>query len=182
MANLHKNVLAVKVDGATKEDYAWGFRVGFITFSNKLMNDEMARCLEDKTAGAVRGNISNCPHLSQSLLLTAYNSPDYKEDKERKVKLLKSRYEKVKEVVQGKYINSEYFDIVPNNSGYFMCLKLKGIDAEEVRQVLLNKYDTGIMAIGDLIRVAYSSLATDLIELLFENIQNACHDVQKGNY
>ncbi|MBI9100107.1 MAG: aminotransferase class I/II-fold pyridoxal phosphate-dependent enzyme [Spirochaetaceae bacterium] len=182
MANLHKNVLAVKVDGATKEDYAWGFRVGFITFSNKLMNDEMARCLEDKAAGAVRGNVSNCPHLSQSLLLTAYNSPDYKEDKERKVKLLKSRYEKVKEVVLGKYINSEYFDIVPNNSGYFMCLKLKGIDAEEVRQVLLNKYDTGIMAIGDLIRVAYSSLATDLIELLFENIQNACHDVKKGNY
>ena len=31
LADLHENVLAVKVDGATKEDYAWGFRVGFIT-------------------------------------------------------------------------------------------------------------------------------------------------------
>jgi aspartate/methionine/tyrosine aminotransferase len=180
MAKLHKNVLAVKVDGATKEDYAWGFRVGFITFSNKLMNDELAKCMEDKAAGAVRGNVSNCAHLSQSLLHAAYNSPDYKEDKERKFELLKFRYNKVKEVINEKYRQSEYFDIVPNNSGYFMCLKLKGINAEEVRQVLLKNYDTGLMAIGDLIRVAYSSLAADLIELLFENISNACADVKKN--
>lgn len=180
MAALHENVLAVKVDGATKEDYAWGFRVGFITVSNKLMNDEMARCLEDKIAGAVRGNVSNCAHLSQSLLHAAYRSPDYKEDKERKFQLLKHRYTRVKEVLAEKYSDSEFFDIVPNNSGYFMCLKTKGIDAEEVRQVLLNKYDTGIMAIGDLLRVAYSSLPTDQIELLYENIVNACRDVKNN--
>lgn len=177
MADLHENVLAVKVDGATKEDYAWGFRVGFITFSNKLMNKEMAACLEDKAGGAVRGNVSNCSHLSQSLLCSAYSSPDYKEDKKAQFELLKSRYNKVKEVLQMKYSHSDFFDIIPNNSGYFMCLKLKGIDAEEVRQVLLKKYDTGLMAIGDMIRVAYSSLASDLIELLFENINNACKDV-----
>jgi len=178
MANLHKNVLAVKVDGATKEDYAWGFRVGFITFSNKLMNDEMAKCLEAKAAGAVRGNISSCAHLSQSLLYAAYNSPDYKEDKKRKFELLNFRYKKVKQVIRDKYSQSEYFNIVPNNSGYFMCLKLKEIDAEEVRQVLLKDYDTGLMAIGDMIRIAYSSLSADLIEQLFENITNACSDVK----
>lgn len=180
MANLHKNVLAVKVDGATKEDYAWGFRVGFITFSNKLMNDKMAKCLEDKAAGAVRGNISSCAHLSQSLLYAAYNSRDYKEDKKRKYELLKFRYNKAKQVISEKYSQCEYFDIIPNNSGYFMCLKLKGINAEEVRQVLLKNYDTGLMAIGDLIRVAYSSLAADLIEQLFENIYNACVDVKSS--
>jgi len=178
MAPLHENVLAVKVDGATKEDYAWGFRVGFITFSNKLMNEGMAKALEDKAAGAVRGNISNCAHLSQSLLYEAYQSADYKEDKEHKFELLKKRYEEVKRVLEAKYLKSDLFDIIPNNSGYFMCLKLKGIDAEEVRQRLLNQYDTGIMAIGDLIRVAYSSLPTDQIEQLFENIDNACRDVQ----
>ena len=180
MASLHKNVLAVKIDGATKEDYAWGFRVGFITFSNKLMNDEMARCLEEKAAGAVRGNVSSCSHLSQSLLHAAYNSPDYKEDKERKFELLKSRYNKVKEILAAKYSQSDYFDIIPNNSGYFMCLKLKGIDTEEVRQVLLKDYDTGLMAIGDLIRVAYSSLSADLLEQLFQNINDACTDVTKN--
>lgn len=180
MAKLHENVLAVKVDGATKEDYAWGFRVGFITFSNKLMNKELCSALEDKAAGAVRGNVSNCPHLSQSLLLSAYKSDDYKEDKERKFELLKFRYKSVKKVLEEKYSNSDFFDIVPNNSGYFMCLKLKGTDAEEVRQKLLSNYDTGVMAIGDLIRIAYSSLASDLIELLFENINNACSDVKNN--
>lgn len=180
LATLHENILAVKVDGATKEDYAWGFRVGFITFSNKLMNEEMAKCLEDKTAGALRGNISSCSNLSQSLLIGAYKSPDYKEDKQRKFDLLKLRYTKVNKLMEEKYSDCEYFDIVPNNSGYFMCLKAKGIDAEEVRQVLLNKYDTGIMAIGDLLRVAYSSLPTEHIELLYENILNACKDVKNN--
>ncbi len=179
VADLHKNILAVKVDGATKEDYAWGFRVGFITFSNKLLNEETCKALEDKTAGAVRGNVSNCAHLSQSLLVRAYNSPDYKKDKQKKFELLQSRYNKVKDVL-GRYSSSDYFDIVPNNSGYFMCLKLKGLDTEEVRQTLLKKYDTGIIAIGDLIRVAYSSLNGDLIELLFENINNACKEVKNS--
>jgi aspartate/methionine/tyrosine aminotransferase len=153
-------------------------RIGFITFSNKLINDELCRCLEEKTAGAVRGNVSNCSHLSQSLLLAAYQSDGYDKDKEKKYNLLEYRYNKVKDILQEKYSHSEYFDIVPYNSGYFMCLKLKGIDPEEVRQVLLKDYDTGIMAIGDLIRVAYSSLASDLIELLFENIEKACEDVK----
>jgi aspartate/methionine/tyrosine aminotransferase len=180
MAALHENVLAVKVDGATKEDYAWGFRVGFISFSNKLLNHEMAKALEDKAAGAVRGNVSNCAHLSQSLLHAAYKSPDYKEDKERKFALLKKRYNRVKEVLSDSYSNSDLFQIVPNNSGYFMCLKLKDIDAEEVRQTLLRNYDTGVMAIGDMIRVAYSSLPTDQISQLFENIKNACEDVKKS--
>ena len=178
MADLHKNVLAIKVDGATKEDYAWGFRVGFITFSNKLMNKEICSALEDKAAGAVRGNVSNCSNLSQSLLLEAYKSQNYADDKKKKYELLKSRYNKVKSILEKKYSTSEYFDIVPNNSGYFMCLKLKGINAEEVRQILLNKYDTGVMAIGELIRVAYSSLGSDLIETLFENINNACSDIK----
>lgn len=180
MASLHKNVMAVKIDGATKEDFAWGFRIGFITFSNKLLNSEMAKALEDKAAGAVRGNVSSCTHLSQSLLYTAYNSFDYKEDKEKKFTLLEKRYYKVKEVLNASYSSSDLFEIVPNNSGYFMCLKLKGIDAEEVRQTLLKDYDTGVMAIGDVIRVAYSSLPTDQINLLFENINNACKKVKKN--
>ena len=30
------NLLAVKIDGATKEDYVWGFRVGFLTYGINL--------------------------------------------------------------------------------------------------------------------------------------------------
>ncbi|HEX3014791.1 MAG TPA: aminotransferase class I/II-fold pyridoxal phosphate-dependent enzyme [Desulfobacteria bacterium] len=31
LADIHPRVLAVKIDGTTKEEYVWGFRVGFIT-------------------------------------------------------------------------------------------------------------------------------------------------------
>ena len=31
LADLHERVVAVKLDGPTKEDYVWGFRIGFIT-------------------------------------------------------------------------------------------------------------------------------------------------------
>jgi aspartate/methionine/tyrosine aminotransferase len=32
LANCHENLLAIKVDGITKEEYAWGFRVAFVTY------------------------------------------------------------------------------------------------------------------------------------------------------
>ncbi|MBI5582628.1 MAG: aminotransferase class I/II-fold pyridoxal phosphate-dependent enzyme, partial [Deltaproteobacteria bacterium] len=34
LADLHERVLAVKLDGPTKEDYVWGFRIGFITYGS----------------------------------------------------------------------------------------------------------------------------------------------------
>ncbi|GAF03728.1 aminotransferase class I/II-fold pyridoxal phosphate-dependent enzyme [Saccharicrinis fermentans] len=37
LADLHENVLAVKVDGATKEDYAWGFRVASSPTPSKVL-------------------------------------------------------------------------------------------------------------------------------------------------
>ena len=66
LANLHENILAVKVDGPTKEDYVWGFRIGFITYGIKGASKDLYTALENKTAGAIRGNISMAPHLSQS--------------------------------------------------------------------------------------------------------------------
>ena len=69
LVDLHPNVLGVKLDGATKEDYVWGFRVGFITFGFKGANAAQLKALENKAAGVVRGNISNAPCVSQSMLL-----------------------------------------------------------------------------------------------------------------
>ncbi len=71
LAHLHENVLAIKIDGATKELYAWGLRVGFLTISHKGMTKDIAEALEAKCAGAVRGSVSNVSHLSQSLILKA---------------------------------------------------------------------------------------------------------------
>ena len=176
LAGLHENILPVKVDGPTKEDYVWGFRVGFITYNVKNGTKELYDALEAKTAGAVRGNISNACNLSQSLLLNAFNSSDYDLEKEKKYRILYARYLKVKETLKnGKY--KECFSAFPFNSGYFMCVKLKdGIDGEKVRQILLNKYDTGIINLNNVIRIAYSSVAESDIQELFENIYAACND------
>ena len=148
IAELHERVLAVKIDGATKEDYVWGFRVGFMTFSWKGMTAEAGQALVDKAAGAVRGNISNDSILSQNLLLTAYEDSSYGTDKIAKYELLKSRYDLVIKTLDAHPEYREHFEALPYNSGYFMCVKLKTADAEEVRQTLLKDYDTGIIALG----------------------------------
>lgn len=166
--NLHENVLAVKIDGATKEDYVWGLRVGFITYGIKGGSDDLYKALEDKTAGAVRGTISNVPHLSQSIVLNALNDANYRRQKEEKYQLLKSRYDAVVDVLN-EYPGS--FEPLPFNSGYFMCIKMK--DAENVRQILLDKFSTGVIATGDVLRIAFSATPTDKIKKLFQNIHNA---------
>jgi aspartate/methionine/tyrosine aminotransferase len=175
IADLHENILAVKLDGPTKEDYVWGFRVGFITCINNGTT-ELYEALENKTGGAIRGNISNISHLSQSLLHTLYSRENYLAEKQKKYDILKTRYNILKDSIHNqKY--SEYFDPLPFNSGYFMCLRLKkGLNTEEVRGHLLNKYSTGVIALGDVIRLAFSSVPKSKIPALLENLYNACRD------
>ena len=176
LADLHENVLAIKIDGATKEDYVWGFRVGFITYASKGITEQVCQALENKTAGRIRGNISNAAHISQSLLLKALNSPNYEEEKGKKRDVLKARFDRVHNVLaknEKKY--SPFFSPLPYNSGYFMCVRLvENLDPETVRQTLLKKFSTGVLATGKLLRIAFSSVAEKDISNLFENIYNAC--------
>lgn len=172
LSNLHRNVVAVKIDGVSKEYYAWGLRVGFITFGWKGGEAAAYKAMEDKAAGAVRGSISSACNLSQSLVLAALKSD---EDSSAKYDTLKVRFEKVRKVVESEKF-SRFFSALPYNSGYFMCIKLVSGNAERVRQRLLAKYDTGVIASGNLLRIAFSSIAEKNIEALFENIYNACKE------
>ena len=179
LANLHKNVLAVKIDGAIKEDYVWGFRVGFLTYAVKDGDAELYGALEAKTAGAIRGNISNSANLSQSLVLTAFNSPDYNQQKKQKYDILKHRYDTVKQVLSDtKY--SEYFQALPFNSGYFMCVQLaEGLIGEKVRHLLIEKYSIGTISLNNLLRIAFSAVAAKDIKELFEGIYQACKELKQ---
>ncbi|OGI12027.1 MAG: aspartate aminotransferase [Candidatus Margulisbacteria bacterium GWF2_35_9] len=174
LSDLHENVLAVKIDGATKEDYVWGFRVGFLTFGIKGGNNSLYEALEAKTAGAIRGNISNASNLSQSLVLGAYSSKTYQKEKAEKNMILNNRYKKVKDALK-KEKYAEVFQPLPFNSGYFMCVQLNAVlDEEKIRQILLDEFDTGVISLPNMLRVAYSAVAEHDIEELFENIYNAC--------
>jgi aspartate/methionine/tyrosine aminotransferase len=179
LANISENVLAVKLDGPTKEDYVWGFRVGFITYGIKGGTDKLYAGLENKTAGAVRGNISNISQLSQSLLFKVYSAPTYEDSKKEKYNILKNRYKVLRdELFKPKY--SEYFAPLPFNSGYFMCIELKkGLVAEEVRKHLLEKYSTGVIVLGDVIRLAFSAVPQNKLCELVENIYKTCKDLDK---
>jgi len=176
LCQLHENVLAIKIDGATKEDYVWGFRVGFMTYGIKGGDAELYGALEAKTAGAIRGNISNSANISQSLLLEAFNSTEYAEQKAAKYAIMKKRYDAVKDALQeNKY--TECFSVIPYNSGYFMCVQLvDGLSGEEVRKVLIEKYSIGLISLGNVLRVAYSAVAADNVKELFEGIYGACKD------
>jgi aspartate/methionine/tyrosine aminotransferase len=177
LAKLSENVLAVKLDGPTKEDYVWGFRAGFITYAIKGGTAELYEALENKTAGAVRGNISNISQLSQSLLYKVYTAPTYEASKKQKFDILKSRYETLKvELAKPEY--ADYFKALPFNSGYFMCVEpQKGIDAEELRKLLLEKYSTGVIVLGNVVRLAFSAVPQAAIPELVENIYKACVDL-----
>lgn len=178
LANLHENLLAVKLDGPTKEDYVWGFRVGFITYGIKGGTEELYEALEAKTAGAIRGNISNVCTLSQNMLLNAFKSDTYPDEKKSKFDILQERYTAVRKVLDEKKEYTKYFKALPFNSGYFMCIKLTdGIDPEAVRQLLISKYSTGLINLAGTLRVAFSSVSATDIEPLFDNIYNACTDI-----
>lgn len=176
LANLHPRILAIKVDGATKEEYVWGFRVGFLTYA--ASNDALLAALEQKTMGIIRATISSCSHPSQTFVLHALKSNEFKAQKEEKFLIMKARANKVKEVLDsGRF--DDAWDYYPFNSGYFMCLKLKSASAEQVRVHALEKYGIGTIALGDSdLRVAFSCLEESQIEDLFEKVYKAVKEVE----
>jgi aspartate/methionine/tyrosine aminotransferase len=181
LAQVHPNLLAVKVDGITKEEYSWGLRVGFITFGIKNGHSPVYKALEEKTAGAIRGNISNACHPSQSLILNALKSGTYTQEKERNMAKIHERYLKVRQVLQNHPEYLTYFEALPFNSGYFMCIRLKNLKADIVWKILLDKYSTGVICYSEknLFRLAFASTPTGQIEKLFSNIYLACHDCHR---
>ncbi|MEI7941750.1 MAG: aminotransferase class I/II-fold pyridoxal phosphate-dependent enzyme [Candidatus Riflemargulisbacteria bacterium] len=178
LADLHENVLAIKIDGPTKEDYVWGFRVGFITYAIKGGDKDLYSAIEAKTAGLIRGNIYNSSNLSQSLLMTAYSCPNYTKEKQKKYELLKTRYEAVGKVLAEKKEYKKFFTALPFNSGYFMCVRLaKGIEGEALRKLLLDEFDTGVIWASGVMRIAFSAVPEKLIPELFENLYKACKKI-----
>ncbi|GAV14407.1 aminotransferase class I and II [Paenibacillus sp. NAIST15-1] len=177
LASIHPNILPIKVDGATKEEYVWGFRVGFITYAAE--SEALLAALEQKTIGIIRATISSGPHPSQTFVLHALNSPEYGAQKQAKFNLMKARANKVKELLDsGKY--GDVLSYYPFNSGYFMCLKLQNVHAETLRTHLLEQYGVGTIALGDTdLRVAFSCIEENQLEQLFDTIYQGILDLTK---
>ncbi len=171
------NLLAVKVDGATKEDYVWGFRVGFLTFGIKGGTSALFDALEAKAAGAIRGNISNSSTPAQSALVRSWKSGAYDAEKKDKFNLLSKRYHIVREILRSHPEYAEQFVALPFNSGYFMCVRPVNVDAEALRKKLLDSYSTGTINFNGVLRVAFSATPTAKLPALFENMYRAAKEL-----
>jgi aspartate/methionine/tyrosine aminotransferase len=173
LAGAHERILAVKLDGPTKEDYVWGFRVGFMTFGCAKHSPDLFAVLEAKLGGAIRGSISNVSNLAQTTLLAAYLDPAYEEERKGRAAVLRRRYELLRDLLAAHPEYGEYFESLPFNSGYFMCLRFKSGDAERVQQILLEDFDCGVIAFGAVMRLAFSSTPYDKIETMLDSIYRA---------
>jgi len=141
--------------------------------------------LERKTAGSIRGTISNSSHLGQTLILKSMHDPNYRAEKAEKFDIMKKRADRVKSVLADpKY--SEAFEAYPFNAGYFMCLKLKTVDAEPLRVHLLDKYGVGLIALGGgNLRVAFSCLeethAQEPFDIVLKGVQDLTTSLQTSH-
>lgn len=179
-SDLDERILAVKLDGTTKEDYVWGLRVGFIMFAFKGATEPQLKALESKAAGNVRSAISNSSSIGQNLSVAAYCDPGYARQKREKYNVLKRRYAEIRRILKRHPEYAESFSAMPFNSGYFMCVKPHGVDAESVRRRLIDHYSTGTIVLSGLIRLAYSTIPTAKLDALFANVDAAVRDVKKA--
>ena len=183
LAGCHERILAIKVDGPTKEEFVWGFRTGMLTFSTRAFfsNDALYQAIEKKAAGAIRSAVSNCSQLSQSVLAKAMAQDSILVEHQQKKKILEERANCVRKVLS-KPEYAKFWEPYPFNAGYFMCLKLKGLDAETYRKHLLEKYGVGVIADGDRdIRVAFSAVDVGELEDLYAVMATAARDLLDGN-
>ncbi len=185
LAGCHERILAIKVDSPSETNFQWGFRTGMLTFGTKaaLSDEALYGALEKKVAGAIRSSIANCSRPAQSILLKALSSDTLDQERQQKKDILKARAARAKQILS----SSEFADVwqaYPFNSGYFMCLKLKALDAETFRKYLLQKYGIGVQTDSDRdIRVTLSSVEEKDLENLYKTMATAArelHDAERS--
>lgn len=179
-AGLHERVLAVKIDGPTKEDYAWGLRMGFITFGSKGLQGEHYDALVKKLMGAIRSSVSCANTPAQYLMLKTLEDPRTGIEKENYYRLLQQRYREVKQFIAE---NPPHRNLhaLPFNSGYFMSFRCIGISAESLRQELLSKQGIGTISFGtDYLRIAFAGVEEAQIPQIYRAVYDAATGLAQG--
>jgi len=159
LAGAHPNLIAVKVDGATKEFSFFGGRVGFLTFGAEPESD-VARALESKVGLLVRSGVCAPVAASQVILLQALRKEGIEHEIEAVRLLLQGRYRALKGALAE--VDPGLLTVLPFNSGCFALVEIPealGIDAETARRHLLARHDTGLVSIAPrYLRIAHCSV------------------------
>lgn len=175
-ASLHERVLACKVDGATKEEYLWGLRLGFLTIAAKGLTAVHYDAFEKKLTGSIRASVSNGNTLGQSILLRMLEDPAWQKEKEQIYEDMRSRFETVQGILasyEGPLV------ALPCNAGYFMSFDCGELDAERIRVYLLER-GIGTIAIQNrYLRVAFASVDAGDLPSLYKEIFDAAHAISE---
>ena len=112
------------------------------------------------------------------MAVAAYADKGYARQKRQKYAVLKSRYAEIRRILKAHPEYSANFAAMPFNSGYFMCVRPIGVEAEKVRRHLVEKYSTGTIVLSGLIRLAFSTIPRAKLATLFANVNAAISDLK----
>jgi len=116
--------------------------------------------------------------LSQRATLKALLSPTFYAERLARQETLRARAEEVRRVLADPRFEAAW---EPHrfNSGYFMCLKLKHVAAEDLRRHLLDRHGVGTIATAERdLRIAFSCVEKEQIAELFDTIYRAEKEVR----
>ena len=174
LAGRHPSLAPIKVDGATKELSFFGGRVGFLTFALEP-GGGAAAALESKLKCLLRATVGSPPAASQVALARALRDPATPGQMEEIRERLAARYRVLAEALAG--VDRDLVEPLPFNSGCFALLELPerlGLSSDEVRRELLDRHDTGLIAIAPrYLRIAYCSVRRDALPALVERLETA---------
>lgn len=180
LCNLHRNIVPIKLDGATKELFVWGLRCGFITFGLGHAENAQAAldALDAKARADIRSSISNSPMISQSMVEKALAQESIADERKQKLGVLEARAKEVDRVARDPRF-ADSWQVYPFNSGYFMLIKVKGVEANRLREHLLDKHGIGLISTSPTdLRVAFSCLELDQVVPLFESVHTAIKELR----
>jgi aspartate/methionine/tyrosine aminotransferase len=170
LGSIDERLLAVKIDGCTKELVFFGGRVAFLTFPFEP-DLPVTRALESKTKCLLRASVGSPVAVSQEIALATLEHAGVEAEIEQVRQVLARRYRALREALER--ADPRLLRPLPFNSGCFALLELpEGLDAEAVRLRLLAEFDTGVVASPPRhLRIAYCSVAEEAIPELVSRIE-----------
>lgn len=178
LAGAHPDLLAVKIDGATKELSFFGGRLGFLTFGVAPESD-VARDLAARVRTLVRTEIGSPPAVSQVVALQALRSPTVEREVEAVRLLLAGRYRVLKRALAG--ADPGLLTVLPFNSGCFALVEIPerlGVSSETARRHLLARHDTGLVSIAPrYLRIAHCSVDEAAIPELARRLETGIREL-----
>jgi aspartate/methionine/tyrosine aminotransferase len=149
-ANLGPQILSVKMDGVSKELFAYGARLGAVTIGlcdewlEKDSWENLNWQFGDKMGGILRSSLSNCTHAGQEIFAAYLEDPS---------KLVQARKSIVDDLAERhacfrkalEMLPTDCTSIDPFQGGFFALINLKDVDGLALAEKLMTEYALGVV-------------------------------------